>query len=118
MCLSIHGSTFFVRLLREPQDLRQCARDVQELAARLDAHERAVQLAAYHLHGLQDRADTLAHRLPGLRRHLELAQVAAQQAQEDAARLVEAAQERVAGWGREIEQTQAELARLTGKVHT
>jgi chromosome segregation ATPase len=100
------------------EDLSQCARDVQELAARLNAHEHEVQLATYHLHGLQDHADTLAHRLPGLRRHLELAQVEAQQAQEDAARLVAAAQERVAGWGREIEQTQAELARLTGKVPT
>jgi hypothetical protein len=100
------------------EDLRQSARDVQERAARLDAQERAVQLAAYDLHGLQDRADTLAHRLPGLRRQRALAQVEAQHAQEEAARLVEAAQERVAAWGREIAQTQAELARLTGQVHT
>jgi hypothetical protein len=101
-----------------PEDLSPCARDVQELAARLDAQERAVQLAAYALHGVQDRADTLAHRLPGLRRQRALAQVEAQHAQEEAARRVEAAQERVAAWDREIEQTQAALARLTGQVHT
>jgi hypothetical protein len=34
-----------------PEDLSQGTRDVQELAARLDAQERAVQLAAYALHG-------------------------------------------------------------------
>jgi hypothetical protein len=101
-----------------PEDLSQGARAVQELAARLDAQEREVQLAAYALQGVQDRADTLAHRLPGLRRQRALAQVEAQQAQEEAARLVAAAQERVAGWSRELEQTQAELARLTGQVHT
>jgi chromosome segregation ATPase len=101
-----------------PEDLSQGARAVQELAARLDAQEREVQLAVYALQGVQDRADTLAHRLPGLRRQRALAQVEAQQAQEEAARLVAAAQERVAGWSRELEQTQAELARLTGQVHT
>jgi chromosome condensin MukBEF ATPase and DNA-binding subunit MukB len=100
------------------EDLSPCARDVQELAARLDTQERAVQLAAYALHGVQDRADTLAHRLPGLRRQRALAQVEAQHAQEEAARRVEATQERVAAWSREIAQTQAELARLTGQVHT
>jgi hypothetical protein len=101
------------------EDLRQCQQDVQELAAGLQAWEREVQRAEHHLRELQERAQTLAHRLPGLRLRLELAQGEAQAAQQEAARLVEAAQERVAGWSRELEQTQAELARLTGRnLHT
>jgi chromosome segregation ATPase len=101
-----------------PEDVRQCQQDMQELAAGLDAREREVQRAEHHLRELKERAATLAHRLPGLRRHLELAQGEAQAAQEEAARLVAGAQERVAGWSRELEQTRAELARLTGNLHT
>jgi chromosome segregation ATPase len=98
--------------------LRQCQQDVQELAAGLHEREREVQRAEHHLRELKERAATLAHRLPGLRRHLELAQGEAEAAREEAHRLLMAAQDKVAGWGRELEQAQAELARLTGKVHT
>jgi hypothetical protein len=105
--------------LPRPEDLRQCQRDVQDLAASLSSRECEVQRAEHHLRELQERAQTLAHRLPGLRLRLELAQVEAQAAQQEAARLVAGAQERVAGWSRELEQTQAELARLTGRnMHT
>jgi chromosome segregation ATPase len=100
------------------EELSQCTRDVQDLTARLDEREREVQQAEHHLRELKERAATFAHRLPGLRRHLELAQGEAQAAQEEAARLVAGAQERVAGWSRELEQTRAELARLTGNLHT
>jgi predicted ribosome quality control (RQC) complex YloA/Tae2 family protein len=111
-----------LRALREaatsPQDLSQYEREVQEIATRLHERERAAQQAERYLHELRERVTTLTNRLPGLRRNLELAQREAQAAQQEAARLVEVAQERVAGWGRELEQTQAELARLTGNLHT
>jgi hypothetical protein len=104
--------------LPRPEDISQCQRDVQNLAASLDEREREVQLAEHHLHALKEHATTLINQLPGLRRNLALAQREAEAAREEAARLVEAAQNQVTGWRREIEQTQAELARLTGKVHT
>jgi chromosome segregation ATPase len=101
------------------EDLSQCQRDVQELAAGLQAREREVQWAEHHLRELKECATTLANRLPGLRQQLMLAQVEVQEAQQEATRLVEVAQERVAGWAREVQKTQEELARLGGpEMHT
>jgi DNA repair exonuclease SbcCD ATPase subunit len=101
------------------EELSQCTRDVQALAAGLHERERAVQRAEHHLREVKERAATLAHRLPGLRQQLVLAQGEAQAAQQEAARLVEAAQERVAGWAREVQTTQEELTRLLGpETHT
>jgi chromosome segregation ATPase len=112
-----------LRALREaatpPQDLREYEREVQEIETRLHQREHAVQQAEHALRELKERAATFAQRLPGLPQSLALAQLAAQEAQQEAARLVQAAQERVAGWAREVQKTEEELARLGGpEKHT